>query len=555
MKSEHGENCKSWLWDGCHSWFTIKNFIAQLLLTLFIGSIAFFASYLTAQAETIIVQPDTSADLAGSFVQTFYPNITGTYNQVFWYKEDLGIDKTLGVSFEVYDGVATSSYSSVLGGISNSYGGFISGNVVTSCIYDFNTAATSTGIVMTSDRIRMNGNSYTAAYYGEIYGTAPAGEIAFGLSYNSDCETPAPTSTRIISVTPPNDPDFNDARATSTTFAFGTTGYISDEDYVEGTQIRQRYFNQAGIPSNSFVGPAASGGGQAICNWLPDWLCPPSTDDPIQTSIAGTTYTWDIDSSGSFSYSTTTNVQQVGRYTLVTELFRPSFVGGFALGTDLIVSTTTTFIVATSTRYDVYSDEADANIASLSEAASQASCTVDFSTLFGITDLGDCIIFMFTGSVNAIGNALQAQISDLSSRAPWGYATRVYVIFTASTTPETLPSIAATIPEGLPMSGSSFDFSPWQPIENTVEDLSTRELPGQTGSVLDNFEHWWNTMWLIIFGIWIFRELYETFGGIDLERNPDAYYEAYDQKDWRTRKRVKYRVQGKSPVRFRRTKP
>jgi len=31
----HGEQCNSWIWDGCHDWFTLKNFIAQGTLTFF----------------------------------------------------------------------------------------------------------------------------------------------------------------------------------------------------------------------------------------------------------------------------------------------------------------------------------------------------------------------------------------------------------------------------------------------------------------------------------------------------------------------------------------
>lgn len=346
--------------------------------------------------------------------------------------------------------------------------------------------------------------------------------MLFTLSGGGIVPDPGPPgATVILSVVPPDDPTFSNARATSTTFAFEGTGFVAEDDYVDGMTFTMRYFNNAGVPSNSVAGPLFSTGGNSLCNWMPDWLCPPGPDaGPVgsQVSISGETFTFPISVDGDFDFATTTNLQQVGKYTLVSSINRPTFsLFGFVLENEVLVSTTTVFMVATSSQWDAFADATTEQLDDLYSGAA-ANCTVDFSTVFGLADLGDCVKYLFQGPSTFIYNGLTNQIADIASRAPWGYATRIYVIFTGDTATSSLPSIAATIPAGLPMAGSSFDFSPWAPTEAAVARLSTTTLPGGTGSVLENFEKWWNIMWLVIFALWLFGELYETFGGLELER-------------------------------------
>lgn len=358
--------------------------------------------------------------------------------------------------------------------------------------------------------------------------------------------TPPVTATRIISVTPPNDPNQLNARATSTTFAVEGTGYVSVNDFISGMVFRLNIKNNAGVPTQNLVGPGYSSAGVAICNWLFDWLCPPVVDDDTQitgaqTSVINRTWEFPIESDEDFDYATTTNLQQIGRYTLTASILvpQPDFAG-IAVGSYTLISTTTTFFVATSTYYDVAHDAAVALTNQLSSSAAAANCEVDFTSLFGLLDMGDCIIYLFSGSTEYVADALRIQIADLTSRAPWGYATRVYIILTGETASSTLPSIAAHVPSGLPFEGKEFDFTPWTGIENTVATLQTKVPEDQTESAYDLFVFWWNTMWLIVFALWLLQELYGTLS-IDMEHNPESTFRGGGKK---------YKVVGQSPVKL-----
>jgi len=356
-------------------------------------------------------------------------------------------------------------------------------------------------------------------------------------------------STRIISVVPPDDPNNLDARATSTTFAIEGTGFVDPLDYVDNMSFRINIKNNAGVPTNSLVGPGYSSGGVAICNWLFDWLCPPSVDDDTQitgaqTSIINRTFEWDIVAEEDFDFATTTNLQQIGRYTLTASILAPTFnVFGVEFGNRTLVSTSTSFFVATSTWYDVSHDAAVALTDQLVASAGAANCEIDFTTLFGLLDLGDCLIYIYSGGTEYVAEALSVQIADLTSRVPWGYATRIYIIFAGETSTSTLPSLATHIPAGLPFEGTEFDFTPWTHIGTAVDTLSTTIPEDQTESALDIFEFWWNFMWIIVFVIWLIGELYGTFGGVDMEHNPESTYRGSGGR--------KYKVVGKSPVRVR----
>lgn len=367
-------------------------------------------------------------------------------------------------------------------------------------------------------------DTFLIEFNGILSGGASMSNLAETIPYfifTADVPPPIPVfPTRIDTV----DPYDGETVATSTPTTFGATGRVDDADYVDEMTVSIRYYNEAGIASNGMVGPLASGGGQALCNMMPDWLCTP-TDEALQTSLVNGLFEWDIDSAGSFSFSTTTTLFQVGEYTMVTQINRPtgSFLG-FSFGSSVFVSTTTSFMVATTSKFDVFQNEINQQIDDIFNQASVAECTVDFSTAFGLTDFGDCITYLFTASGSFIGQKLQENMASLLSRAPWGYGTRVYVILTQPYATSTLPSLAFEIPEQLPMGGSTFDFSPWSPTESTVTMLSTTEMPNVEGTVMENFLHWWNIMWYVVFGLWLLREIYGEFGDYELthEDNPAA---------------------------------
>lgn len=323
--------------------------------------------------------------------------------------------------------------------------------------------------------------------------------------------TPIGTS-RIITVTPPDDLDGSSARATSTTFAFEATGYINEANYVDGMRLIIRARNNVAAASNA-VGPLFSEGGNALCSWLPDWLCPPLPGEEETYTFSGAgsyEFEFPITAAGDFSVATTTDVQVIGRYTMFTTVEQPNetFLG-LTESYSQFLSTTTQFTVATSSSYDrAIGSTVEAIVAS--QTAIDPTCSFDFFTPSNyLPAIQTCITSLFAVPSAYVADGLMGAMSDLLSHAPWGYATRVYVILTEETASSTLPSLAVDIPDGLPMGGTALpDFAPWDGIEVAVAQLDVADVETMEGSPLENFEFWWNFMWSLMFAFWVIREIY-----------------------------------------------
>jgi len=140
-----------------------------------------------------------------------------------------------------------------------------------------------------------------------------------------------------------------------------------------------------------------------------------------------------------------------------------------------------------------------------------ALCDSDIVSL-SWTVLSDCLmnlgIRLFVPDSTTVSLLVDQFRQDFLYRAPWGYATLVTDGLTGALATTTLPSLYVSIPENLPMGGHPFDFSPWGPIEDAVHKIDTTEVDTIDGSPLAAFEGYWNTMWLLVFGFWLFRELY-----------------------------------------------
>jgi len=323
--------------------------------------------------------------------------------------------------------------------------------------------------------------------------------------------TPVGTS-RIITVTPPDDPTGSAARATSTTFAFEATGYVNESNFKEGMRLVIRARNNVAAASNA-VGPLFSEGGNALCSWLPDWLCPPLPGEEETYTFSGAgsyEFTFPITAAGDFSVATTTDVQTIGRYTMFTTIEQPNETFfGLSDSYSSFISTTTQFTVATSSSYDrAIGSTVEAIVAS--QTAIDPECSFDFFTPSDyLPAIQTCITSIFAVPTAYVADGLMGAMSDLLSHAPWGYATRVYVILTSETSTSTLPSLAVDVPDGLPMGGTALpDFAPWDGIESAVAQLDVADVETMEGSPLENFEFWWNFMWSLMFAFWLIRELY-----------------------------------------------
>lgn len=289
------------------------------------------------------------------------------------------------------------------------------------------------------------------------------------------------TSTRIISVTPPDDPSGSSARATSTTFAIENTGYVSDDDFVDGIVLRQRFFNNVSKGLLN-VGPAFSEGGQWLCQAMPDWLCPP-IDGGQPYTINGSesqVFEWDINSSGDFSFATTTDLQTIGQYTMETQIIRPSYFLGIPTGSTVYVSTTTQFLVATTSSYDRAIGATLDAITAMRDPI-EATCYIDWATPSNyLGNIQTCLTSLLAVPYDYVTAQIQAGIASFLSHAPWGYGVRIYNILTdESIASSTLPSFAMTIPLG-PQEGVSFDFTPWEELGGPGSILAEGQAPDGT---------------------------------------------------------------------------
>lgn len=318
-------------------------------------------------------------------------------------------------------------------------------------------------------------NSGTFHWLGDDYGI-PDQCIHFywtGSKYEGQPSSTGGSSTRIDTVTPPSDlPPWPGARATSTSFAFESTGFVTNDDYTTDTKVHINYYRQT---NQSAVGVGFS---------------------PLLSSVD---LYFPLSGSGSYSVSTTTNMQDIGVYWMRTTIEKPQFtLFGVDFFTETLVSTSTQFLVATSTGID---NLFQAQIGVIQPVLDQGSnCDFDI-TAWVFVDMLTCALVPSPGS---IALTLDTTVNQILLRAPWGYATKAIQDFSTTST-STLPGIAFTIQTG-PVAGKTIDFTPWTAIANAVSMTAT-STPGHTTTVLADFEKYWNILWTLAFVFWLLREI------------------------------------------------
>lgn len=320
--------------------------------------------------------------------------------------------------------------------------------------------------------------------------------------------TPTPpvtdTTTRIDAVSPYD----GETVSTSTPTTFAMDGYLNEDDYREGSRVRLKLDRNT---DSQAVG--------ALVAW---------------DAAFGNYTTFPISADGTIAISTTTveqilGVDRVGLWHMYWEIQSPTVnIFGFTFLQQTLVSTSTTYIYGETTGVDAVQIQQQTILEGLTDAMTDplSACQFDFTTIldFSASDnLFTCVTTMVSAMV--VPNQDQAQQlitgarTSFLEKAPWGYATRIYDIVSFSTATTTLPSIAVTLPAGLPGAdeGRIIDFSPWGPIEQAVERIDTTEVATIDGSPLDMFLFWWNTMWLIVFALWVIRELHGAWEAGDFE--------------------------------------
>jgi len=282
------------------------------------------------------------------------------------------------------------------------------------------------------------------------------------------------TATRIDTVTPYN----GQTLATSSTQTIGATGYLNTADLNEKSELDIR-LTQTG--KAFFVGQCAD----VICS---------------QASQTGAlTFTYPLITASPFTYSSTTGALPYGEYTMTSYIRTGDYcLFGFCLTQKTIVSTTTTFTLATSTAQDLAYHRTMNTINILGNVSS----TTDFSdcaiaTLNLLSCGGDLIAYAFIPTSDAITSNVQQLHDDVLVKFPIGYVTDFVSILASSTASSTLPLIDATIPDGIAGAGSHIHLDLAHSLD-FVLNATTSSFNNSSASSTQTFYEITSGYWKII---------------------------------------------------------
>lgn len=260
-----------------------------------------------------------------------------------------------------------------------------------------------------------------------------------------------PNVTRIISV----DPYDGEVVSTSTPTMFGFTGYVASEDFDDDMYVQLNYKNNASVAGSMAVSLFA-------------------IDDSLNPGLEQGEYVYELPSSGFFSFSTTTTLDLIGKYTMTVDIVDPGFLGLSFFG-DTLVSTTTSFTVATSTAFD-YLQEDNVSAASALSEANAPNC--DTVSLLNVKDYVYCLFVPTETDYALIFNSFY---NGLLSKWPIGYVTRFVAVVTTETTLQP-PPISYTFGSSSPavLQGLSYEM---QLFDHFDEINSIRTDDGENLSI------------------------------------------------------------------------
>lgn len=260
------------------------------------------------------------------------------------------------------------------------------------------------------------------------------------------------SGTRIAQVTPTNGATV----ATSTAHTIGAGGTLSGDDFNSGSQLRIHLENS----QQSFTQCA-----DVICSQL-------------QRGSISRDFTYSLVIPGSFTYSSTTAGLPVGKYWVTTTILKGSFcLFDICLSTSNVISTSTTFIVSTTTKADRLKDNVIDHLNSLSGPAGDlTACHISTLDLFACgTDLID---YAFVPTSDALQYTVNRVKNNILAKPPFGYVTRFIDIMT-STTSVALPDTSFPIPFG--GTGGNMEFA-------TITDFQADDMINGASAVMDTIK-------------------------------------------------------------------
>jgi len=277
-------------------------------------------------------------------------------------------------------------------------------------------------------------------------------------------------TTHIISVVPLN------GSTTGFTTQVGASGYVSSDDFVEGTKLSINLVNntiQNGV------------GGSALDAWnsvVPDYEFP-------------------IDSSGFFSFSTSTEFNIDGQVNMSSRIIVPNdtFLIGFLLPDEILLSTTTVFYVNHPTGLDIaMASTTDVLVSALIMGTTTQSIIRCNPSDFDITT---CLISLIVPPSYVFSNAYTRLKQDALTHFPLGYITN-FISILVNTASSSLPVISGTVPQGIPGAGTSFSLSLNHVLDPILyEDI--RPYVDSDDTLYDITYPYWATLIYILTGLYL----------------------------------------------------
>jgi len=250
--------------------------------------------------------------------------------------------------------------------------------------------------------------------------------------------------TRIISFTPPT----TETATTSSPVTISVIGYVNEnnyEDNIFGDTALRIVITHNACNTGTFLAAGTQGiglGSQVQCN---------------------TTYDYDIEASGDFSFSTTTALDN-GLYTMAIRLNNNTLVPFFQ---ESLAATSSSFIIAELSYVDEVILSSRNATASLYATTTSPYCDqifpFSFSTFFASTTFANGVACLLIPDPNSIAQTFNDLRNNFLTKAPFGYITRVYDILTASTS-IALPTLSYTFSSTFPLdsfASKEFYFNPW----------------------------------------------------------------------------------------------
>jgi len=289
-------------------------------------------------------------------------------------------------------------------------------------------------------------NSYSNGYCDNVHSfdntiCGSMDDLAFWVMSGSSSPPEFPSNeTRFTDL----EPSADQVVATSTVFVIGASGYVSPDDWEEGTMLKLSFSQTTG---ENFTGTA-------IMNW-----------DNVDGGYEEELFV------GNFFSSEVFSITNAGVYTVVASIDKPKFsVFGFEVPyfREELARVVWQFTAATSTEEERRNAALILDFAGL-DAQTVASSTVsaNFCNFYGF-DMGQCILHLFIPTQDKMLDFWEEFRDSILTKFPLGYITRFVTIMWGGVEPVQPPPISYSFGSSAPQAFQ--DLTNGDPIEFQIFD-------------------------------------------------------------------------------------